>query len=39
MQRWTVLLRDDATTKDDDVIKAGLDQFLTHLREQVGVGT
>ena len=39
MQRWTVLLRDDATTKDDDVIKAGLDQFLAHLREQVGVGT
>ena len=39
VERRTVLLGNDASAEDDDVVETGFNQFLAYLREEVGVGS
>ena len=39
VERRSVLLGNDASAEDDDVVETGFNQFLAYLREEVGVGS
>jgi hypothetical protein len=38
MERWAVVLGNNATAEDHDIVQSRLSQFLTDLGEQMGVG-
>lgn len=39
VERWAVVVGDDATTEDDDVVEASLSEFFADLWKEVGVGS